>query len=155
VFRPSDGQGLKRGGVRADFRGVNAADPACPACRIDMEPSFYEEAMIWACPKCRGTFMPKDQLHAITANEAAPRSDLDRLAALDAASTKLPLLDHIRGAIPCPWCREPMERSVFDGDSGIGIDECTTCGVWLDPGELARAEAWREAKRSGLRPDSQ
>jgi Zn-finger nucleic acid-binding protein len=144
---------LKHGARIADSALVEPADPTCPACRIDMEPAFYEEAMIWACPKCRGSFMPRDTLQAITANESAPRSDLEHLAAMDAASTKLPLLDLIRSAIPCPNCREPMTRAVFDGNSGIGVDECASCGIWLDPGELARAEAWREARRAGLRPD--
>lgn len=115
-----------------------------------MQPAFYEEAMIWACPDCRGTFMPLDQLDAITANESRPRTDLEQLDAVDRASPKLPLLDHIRAELACPWCSDPMRRSVFDGDSGIGIDTCDTCGVWLDPGELERAEAWREARRAGL-----
>lgn len=97
--------------------------------------------------------MPADQLLAITNNEAQPRTRDERLEALDRGSEKLPLLDHIRAAIECPWCSEPMERSVFDGNSGIGIDECATCGIWLDPGELERAEAWREAQRAGLPPE--
>jgi Zn-finger nucleic acid-binding protein len=127
-------------------------DPICPPCKVVMEPQLYEVAMIWACPQCRGTFMPYDQLLAIAANESEPRTEDERLAAMDAASTKLPLLDHIRVAIPCPWCEEPMERSIFDGNSGIAIDTCETCGVWLDPGELPRIEAWREACRAGLVP---
>ena len=126
----------------------------CPPCRVEMQPHVYEMAMIWTCPTCSGSFMPTDTLHAITVNESDPRTEDERLAAIDAASTKLPLLDHIRAPIPCPWCTQPMHRSIFDGDSGIAIDECDTCGVWLDPGELARAEAWREAKRAGLAPEA-
>lgn len=117
-----------------------------------MESRIYETAMIWSCPRCSGSFLPMDTMQAITVNESDPRTEDERLEAMDAATTKLPLLDHIRGAIPCPWCSEPMERSIFDGNSGIAIDECTTCGVWLDPGELARAEAWREARRAGMQP---
>jgi Zn-finger nucleic acid-binding protein len=118
-----------------------------------MQPSFYEEAMIWACADCRGTFMPIEQLHAITANESAPRTRDEQLDAVDRASSKLPLLDHIRAPIACPWCSEPMQRAVFDGTSGIGVDSCDSCGIWLDPGELERAEAWREARRAGLLPN--
>ena len=97
--------------------------------------------------------MPLDQLHAITTNESVPRSWGEHVDAVDRASTKLPLLDHIRAPLECPWCSEQMHREVFDGDSGIGIDRCDSCGVWLDPGELQRAEAWREARRAGLRPE--
>ncbi len=113
-----------------------------------MTPTMYETAMIWECPDCRGHFMPLDQLQAITNNESQPRTSDEHIDALERASEKLPLLDHIRAAIACPWCGEQMERSVFDRVSGIGIDHCDDCGVWLDPGELERAEAWREAVRA-------
>ena len=129
---------------------MSTTEPQCPVCTVDMAPTFYETAMIYSCPDCRGTFMPLDQLQAITNNETQPRSRDEHLEALDRACEKLPLLDHIRAPIPCPWCDEPMERSVFDDSSGIGIDQCAAHGVWLDPGELERAEAWREALRSGL-----
>jgi Zn-finger nucleic acid-binding protein len=131
------------------------ADPHCPVCKVDLQPAFYEAAMIWSCPDCSGTSMTPDELLAITNNESAPRTEDERLAAIDRASEKLPLLDHIRAQVACPWCSEPMGRAVFDGNSGIGIDQCVDCGVlWLDPGELERAEAWREARRAGLQPEA-
>jgi Zn-finger nucleic acid-binding protein len=133
---------------------VSQPEPQCPVCSVDLAPSFYEAAMIWACPECSGTSMTPDELQAITNNESAPRTEDERLAAMDRASDKLPLLDNIRAQLTCPWCRAPMGRIVFDGNSGIGLDQCIACDVlWLDPGELQRAEAWREARRAGYAPE--
>ena len=69
----------------ADPRVVNDDEPQCPTCRIDLAPTMYETAIVWACPVCTGTFMPRDQLYAITANMTHPRSDAERLDALHVA----------------------------------------------------------------------
>lgn len=53
-----------------------------------------------------------------------------------------------RAYIPCPSCREPMNRKNFGSISGILIDVCKDHGVWLDHGELAQALAF--AERGGL-----
>lgn len=142
---------LKHAASNADFAAVSPQEPQCPVCSVDLAPSFYEAAMIWTCPECSGTSMTSDELLAITNNESAPRTEDERLAAIDRASEKLPLLDHIRAQLACPWCSAPMGRQVLDGNSGIGVDVCEGCDVlWLDPGELQCAEAWREAGRAGM-----
>jgi Zn-finger nucleic acid-binding protein len=43
---------------------------------------------------------------------------------------------------PCPECEEMMNIVWLEH---LALDRCDVHGVWLDPGELARALAWQVA----------
>src|SRR5438477_453057 len=47
--------------------------------------------------------------------------------------------------IPCPDCKSLMNRRNFAGVSGVIIDTCKNCGVWLDNQELNRIVRFIEA----------
>jgi Zn-finger nucleic acid-binding protein len=40
--------------------------------------------------------------------------------------------------VPCPACKNLMNRSNYGRRSGVVIDTCRNCGVWLDNNELNR-----------------
>ncbi len=125
-------------------------EPWCPTCILPLTSRVHERSVIWSCGRCEGVFLPAQELRTIVAEEAEPRSDDERRAAM-AASAAGPAPDELeQPPTECPWCATAMTRSNYGGDSGVLIDRCDACGIWLDGGELERIEAWAEAARAGM-----
>ena len=85
----------------------------------------------------------------IVGNISEPRSEGEQQAALQGYAAVTPgAADPTRC---CPVCGRPLEPVNYDKVSGMIVENCYDHGVWLDSGELERAEAWIEAasKREG------
>lgn len=67
---------------------------------------------------------------------AAPEITLEERQA--SASRAAPLSRSAREYIPCPDCRQLMNRKNFGNISGVLVDLCKPHGIWFDAGELGR-----------------
>jgi Zn-finger nucleic acid-binding protein len=64
-------------------------------------------------------------------------------SAAEHADTKLSA--HSRMYVPCPLCRQLMNRVNFAGCSGVVIDWCKEHGTWFDHSELRRVVEFIQA----------
>lgn len=79
------------------------------------------------CAECGGRFIPGATFPALAAAVAA-------MPELQAPPGSVGPVRYLR----CPSCAGPLHRHNYLRVSGVVIDECRACGVWLDAGELER-----------------
>lgn len=122
----------------------------CPRCRVPLISlciQMGESYPVHRCKGCLGTFFPSPDLQRLVRNVSEGQGlDRDRLAQLCRESP--PEIWPI-AYIPCPVCRETMERSSYGKTSGVLSDQCYQHGVWLDGGELGRLLSWARAGGTG------
>ena len=125
-------------GARADRK--ETADPAqpepCPRCRANMEAVLIGNSKVRECPQCEGIWTDTETLRQICA-------DQEKQAAVLGMPTQLPgnegveIEKQIR-YLPCPVCRDMMNRINFANFSGVIVDVCRLHGTWFDRDELRR-----------------
>jgi Zn-finger nucleic acid-binding protein len=121
----SDGQGL-----------------ACPGCSKTCHAFRGGSGKLYDCEGCGGQFVENALLSALLEEREVYGSALP--APLAKAN---PLTQKVK-YLPCPSCRELMNRKNFGGSSGVIVDVCTKHGVWFDSGELPRVLAF--VQKGGL-----
>jgi Zn-finger nucleic acid-binding protein len=115
----------------------------------------YESEQIEVCPTCTGVYVTHAALASVAHDDRVPRSEQERRDALAAADAREPI-DAANVVIRwCPDCASAMRRHTYAFSSGVVVDTCPLHGVWLDPGELQRIEAWTEGMRHGLQPEAE
>jgi Zn-finger nucleic acid-binding protein len=112
--------------------------PACPRCRVDLQPKTVITDGEWglvtidACGQCGGIWVDaEDQKADAKVNILYDQQLVD----LQANPPQRPETD---GEIGCPGCGSEMLR--FDWNNRqLYLDRCLSCkGYWLDAGEAAR-----------------
>jgi len=111
---------------------------ACPRCSEPLAPIELGSTHALECPKCSGLWIDSTTFNEICA-------DREKQAAVvgDAAQPLPPLtaadfsLDSVR-YVPCPYCRQLMNRMNFAHESGVILDICKLHGLWFDRDELRR-----------------
>jgi Zn-finger nucleic acid-binding protein len=120
---------------------------ACPRCdaAAELAPRLVADTLLDECPVCGGVWLESK----VFASLVESRDQQARLEALDTAeitldaappgraSVPLPLRSP-RQYIPCPDCRQLMNRKNFGAVSGVLVDVCKPHGIWFDSGELGR-----------------
>jgi Zn-finger nucleic acid-binding protein len=130
-------------------RGDPALIPvrACPRCEVrsELAPRLVADTLLDECHRCGGVWVEHKTFEALVKNR-------DQQARLEAAARPEITLDSIRAPasksaaaarsqreyIPCPDCRQLMNRKNFGNISGVLIDICKPHGIWFDTGELGR-----------------
>ena len=113
-------------------------DLKCPRCAEPLQIRHLEAVLIFECGCCGGTWVPTPTFEAVTQQRAAAGAAKTLLAGI-AASTiqRSPLtLEQQIQYVPCPTCKELMNRRNYANISGVIIDVCKRDGVWLDYQEL-------------------
>lgn len=109
----------------------------CPRCRVKLNRLQIEEINLRECKKCSGLWADAKTFEAVCANRESQAVVMnfttDRHSA--AAANKTPVKVNY---VPCPDCRQLMNRSNFARSSGVIIDLCKQHGVWFDTEELPR-----------------
>ena len=118
----------------------------CVVCSRPLEPVDHEGVTLDRCPDGHGVWLDRDELRLVVESQQSPRPAAERANALAGAGPASAAQESAPGR-PCPACRTPMERVRYDETSDIEIENCLEHGVWMDAGELERAEAWLEANR--------
>jgi Zn-finger nucleic acid-binding protein len=88
----------------------------------------------WECPSCDGMWLDSATLQQICAER-------EQQAAVIGMPTSAPSPVHIETNfryVPCPVCRQLMNRVNFARMSGVVVDVCKAHGTWFDRDELRR-----------------
>jgi Zn-finger nucleic acid-binding protein len=86
------------------------------------------------CPDCLGLWLDVGTFEKICADRE------QHAAVLGAASVSnpRPITNEKVSYIPCPECKQLMNRANFARCSGVIIDVCKQHGIWFDRDELSR-----------------
>jgi Zn-finger nucleic acid-binding protein len=107
----------------------------CPRCRVEMEAVLIGKTHLEECPHCEGIWADADSLQQICADREQQAAVLG-MATPQAAAT-VNIEEHIH-YIPCPVCKDLMNRVNFAHCSGVIVNVCTKHGTWFDKDELQR-----------------
>lgn len=120
--------------ARTELAG--ATRELCPRCRVNMRAVAIGHADLRECPHCEGLWADRDTLQAIC-------SDRERQAAVLGMPAVVPtdLIGNVETNIryvPCPVCKNLMNRVNFSRCSHVIVDVCARHGTWFDKDELRR-----------------
>ncbi len=108
----------------------------CPRCRSEMHAILVGSTAVRECRKCEGLWLDVAAFEKICADRE------QQSAVLGAASPAPinPAQDVVNKVsyIPCPECRQLMNRINFARCSGVIVDICRGHGTWFDRDELSR-----------------
>lgn len=102
----------------------------CPECNVNLTAFDGAPGHLYDCPQCAGQFIEHHLLYNLIERRrrfADPRP----LTRADPSGREVRYM-------PCPACREIMNRRNFGGQSGIIVDYCARHGVWFQPGEFPK-----------------
>ncbi|MCW8132950.1 MAG: zf-TFIIB domain-containing protein [Planctomycetota bacterium] len=128
----------------------DAPEYACPRCRAPLALHVFESktqrSELYDCRGCGGMWVPERSFDAIVATRetlGAARSLLGLTQ--QAPAGPAPRAEELVRYIPCPSCKNLMNRRNFAQVSGVIVDSCKGHGVWLDAEELTRIVRFIEA----------
>lgn len=123
--------------------GAAAAEPTtaelsilkCPRCKIDMASIKLGAEQMRECETCGGLWLEVSAFEKICASREEQSAVLGGAAptpahAVTGAETRIRY-------VPCPQCRELMNRINFARCSGVIVDVCKGHGTWFDRDELS------------------
>jgi Zn-finger nucleic acid-binding protein len=108
----------------------------CPRCKIKLHSLQINEIDLRECEKCGGLWADVETFENVCA------SGENRAAVLSLISTKHNAAENKTPAkisyVPCPECKQLMNRNNFARSSGVIIDVCKHHGIWFDAEELPK-----------------
>lgn len=137
-----------------DLRALPRATPSpdggpreCPRCACPLQAldlPFEKRLCIDRCTSCFGIFFDSGELEFLfeTSISHVYEADIEKLHSLVAeeASPESRVV-----YCKCPGCSKVMNRRHYGLRSGVIVDVCRSCGVWLDGGELRKLLKWYKA----------
>lgn len=117
--------------------GADARD--CPSCRKPLELFRGTGGDLLDCAGCGGQFVEHELLRSLLeAREVTGLAVPRRVRRTSLAVGKVRY-------VPCPGCKQLMNRKNFGGESGVVVDVCSLHGTWFDEGELPQVLAFVES----------
>jgi Zn-finger nucleic acid-binding protein len=106
----------------------------CPRCRINLKHLQIEAISLRECEKCGGAWSDVSTFEKICSEKEEQSAALTFFGGRQQATpTPAPI-----NYVPCPECKQLMNRSNFAHSSGVIVDLCKEHGVWFDAGELPK-----------------
>ena len=131
-----------------------APSNACPRCQVSLEPSKYEGVSVQFCNMCWGYWVGRLELETILTSKDEHFSRDEKKSA-----ARAPAHSGDRQILSCVKCAKTMSKLAVE-DAGMVaflVDYCRDHGLWLDTGEIKRAQildektgAVRKALRAGF-----
>ncbi len=119
----------------------------CQTCgHPQMEKMQYEGVEIEVCPRCGAKWLDNGELQRIVKlrEERFDQAIIDEVSELAKKSRSMPPAEISRERF-CPKCNASMTPVNYQYSSNIIIDRCpNNHGVWLDPEELEKIQAYGE-----------
>jgi Zn-finger nucleic acid-binding protein len=112
---------------------------SCPTCKKPLVEFRGNGGVLLDCAGCGGQFVE----HALMTSLLEAREIAGLAVTRRARRTELEI-SKVR-YVPCPSCRQLMNRKNFGGESGVVVDVCAAHGTWFDDGELPRVLAFVES----------
>jgi len=106
----------------------------CPRCKLPMEHKTLGGTPLLSCDKCAGLWIGAHAFEKICADREQQAAVLGEM--LGPAPT-VSFEQNLR-YLPCPQCRQLMNRVNFAHSSGVIIDICKAHGIWFDRDELRK-----------------
>jgi Zn-finger nucleic acid-binding protein len=105
----------------------------CPRCKLPLNPLQISEISLLECQKCGGFWSDADTFENICAEKEQQANVL-----FFVQNKHFPKNSIAINYVPCPDCKQLMNRSNFARSSGVIIDICKQHGVWFDAEELPK-----------------
>ncbi len=106
----------------------------CPRCKLKLEIVQIDTSRIRECTKCGGFWSGIDAFEEICASKERQAAVLGFISDNTDRTVKPATVSYV----PCPDCKQLMNRSNFARTSGVIIDLCKQHGVWFDRDELPK-----------------
>lgn len=126
---------------------------SCPRCSTPLTTLTIEGQAALACPGNHGVWLDHAQLDAIVEDATDDATDAEEARAWRASDPD-PLALSTEQFWTCPACSRTLKKDIWKYGSGVVVDTCPEHGVWVEPGELERLEAWSEAWSSFVASES-
>ena len=140
-----------------DARATNSnseRDRKCPRCGANLVARSEKSATAYDCRTCGGIWLSVETFNKICTEKNTQSAAKNYVAALRAGAVQKSLPENTPKYLPCPHCKQQMNRRNFAEKSGVIIDICAQDGVWLDKQELSRIVTFIEAGGMQNRPDA-
>lgn len=121
---------------------------SCPRGHGLMKLVRYSTIDLDECPSCRGTWYDKDEMEQALEERKAESIGEEIPRTVQKATVTETQVQYLK----CPRCGTMMNRVNFEKVSGVIIDCCRACGVWLDGGEFEKIYAF-VSSGGGAPPD--
>jgi len=102
----------------------------CPRCKTQLTVYKFKNFDLDRCDQCEGLWLEPDEFQVLSSEFNVYKDD-----SLTANFRRKPT-PKAEGYLPCACCNKLMTRKNFKAISGIIIDTCISCGIWLDKDEL-------------------
>ena len=106
----------------------------CPRCRLRLDELHIGDVTLDECKKCGGMWADVEMFQNVCADRENQSAVLGFIGKRDLAAEPLSKISYV----PCPKCKQLMNRSNFARASGVIIDTCKQHGVWFDVEELPK-----------------
>lgn len=106
----------------------------CPRCKIKLQPLKIDAVVIRECERCGGFWSGVEEFETLCASKEKQASVTGFIGSYVHGDKAPPAVSYV----PCPDCKQLMNRSNFAKASGVIIDLCKQHGVWFDAGELPK-----------------
>lgn len=106
----------------------------CPRCKVKLDLLQITETNLRECKKCDGLWADIETFENICADREKQSAVLGYIGRRSPVAEQLSKITYV----PCPDCKQLMNRSNFARASGVIIDLCKQHGVWFDAEELPK-----------------
>jgi len=106
----------------------------CPRCKVTLQSLKIGTVHIRECERCGGFWSGIPAFEELCASKEKQASVIGFIGSYSHADGAPSAVSYV----PCPDCKQLMNRSNFARSSGVIIDMCKQHGVWFDAGELPR-----------------
>lgn len=106
----------------------------CPRCNDHLRTVEIQPTNIRECLKCGGMWTGAETFENLCADKEQQSAVLQYVGMRQRASLNASPVSYV----PCPVCKQLMNRSNFARISGVIIDLCKQHGVWFDAEELPK-----------------
>ena len=106
----------------------------CPRCKRPLDSLRIEATSVRECMGCGGFWTSAETFESICANKEEQSAVLNFINTQSFDAKAATAISYV----PCPDCKQLMNRSNFARSSGVIIDLCKQHGVWFDADELPK-----------------
>jgi Zn-finger nucleic acid-binding protein len=108
----------------------------CPKCAVPLKVVPLEKGEVDQCERCQGVWVSvmDEKLVLHITPEVFTIDELRRLRALYQPFWR----PQDTRYVPCPECRQLMNRKIWGSHSGVLVDACFKHGTWFDAGEVEK-----------------
>lgn len=110
---------------------------ACPRCSQALMRVEFADFVVEECRRCGGCWYPKESVMKAFERFRVQKAHREGFTPFAEVKRFHPV-EATTEYVKCPKCGGLMVRANFEEYSGIIIDRCGTCGVWLDAGEFEK-----------------